>query len=372
MFGSGETSPSGRKVLERLFRQLPESPRIALLETPAGFELNSAQVIGRVADFLRHRLQNFNPQVTIVPARKRNSTFSPDDPEIVEPLYYADAIFMGPGSPTYAVRQLKDSLAWQVMVSRHRLGAAIILASAAAIAISKRSLPVYEIYKVGEDVHWKPGLDLFGAYGLPLVFIPHWDNHDGGDELDTSRCFMGKPRFAELMKMLPADLTVIGIDEKTALMMDPSTETCHILGSGGVTLLHTGHEHAPFLAIPELAGSGLIEVAEQRDGHVHQYQSGEAFPFSECCPFRIPEADMSLPPEVWQRAQALQRQVEDRSENELEPEPVPSEIQKLIEERQAARERRDWGLADQLRDQIAALGWQVLDTPEGPRIERSS
>jgi len=61
LFGSGETSPSGQKVFDQVFRRLPPNPRIGLLETPAGFELNSTQVIGRVGDFLKHNLQNFNP-----------------------------------------------------------------------------------------------------------------------------------------------------------------------------------------------------------------------------------------------------------------------------------------------------------------------
>ena len=56
--------------------------RVALLETPAGFELNSDRVIGRVADFFHHRLQNYRPRVDVIPARKRGTPFSPDDPEI--------------------------------------------------------------------------------------------------------------------------------------------------------------------------------------------------------------------------------------------------------------------------------------------------
>jgi hypothetical protein len=47
----------------------------------------------------------------------------------------ADVIFLGPGSPSYAVRQSQDSLAWQYLVARHRLGAGLALASAATIAI---------------------------------------------------------------------------------------------------------------------------------------------------------------------------------------------------------------------------------------------
>jgi hypothetical protein len=59
LFGSGETSASGRRVFHRLFSSLTHPIRLAILETPAGFELNSAWVAGQVADFLEKRLQNF-------------------------------------------------------------------------------------------------------------------------------------------------------------------------------------------------------------------------------------------------------------------------------------------------------------------------
>ena len=85
-----------------------------------------------------------------------------------------------------------------------------------------RSLPVYEIYKVGEELHWIEGLDLFNFYGLKLVFIPHWNNNEGGAELDTSRCFMGQERFMRLIEMLPDEVTIVGLDEKTALIIDPT------------------------------------------------------------------------------------------------------------------------------------------------------
>ncbi|MFO3796431.1 MAG: hypothetical protein ACK8QZ_03990 [Anaerolineales bacterium] len=55
----------------------------------------------------------------------------------MKPLRPASIIFMGPGSPTYAVRQLKNSLAWKVLRARYRLGSALIFASAATIAIGQ-------------------------------------------------------------------------------------------------------------------------------------------------------------------------------------------------------------------------------------------
>lgn len=372
LFGSGETSPSGRKVFDLILRQLPSAPHLALLETPAGFELNSAQVIGRVGEFLKQRLQNYQPQVTVIPARGRGTPFSPDEADVVTPLLEADLIFMGPGSPTYAVRQLLDSLAWQMLLARHRLGAALVLASAATIAISAFALPVYEIYKVGEDLHWKPGLDFFGLYGLPLVFIPHWNNNDGGEELDTSRCFMGQSRFARLMEMLPADLTVVGIDEKTALILDIQTGTGQVAGLGGVTLIHTGHGHHEAIEQPELAGSGLEEVADLRNGHVHHYSSGQSFPLNECCPLEIPEHGMGLSPQIWQQAFATQQRLAEglAGTGETAKIEIPGDVQLLAAVRQQARVAKDWAESDRLRAQIEALGWKVKDTAEGPVMER--
>lgn len=366
LFGSGETSPAGQKVFDQVLRELPECPRLALIETPAGFELNSPQVIGRVADFLSHHLQNYSPRLSIVAARARGTPFSPDSPDVTEAIFEADLVFMGPGSPSYAVRQLRYSLAWHATLARHRLGAALALASAATVAISTHALPVYEIYKVGEDLHWKTGLDLFGQYGLPLVFIPHWNNNDGGSELDTSRCFMGQVRFAKLMELLPPDLTVVGIDEKTALIMDLERGECRVVGLGGVTLIHTGQYHRG-AALPEaLLGSGLSEVAGQRGGHVHQYQNGESFPLSQLGALHLPSAGEGIPERVWLQARRAARRVEQSAPDNPSP-----EVLALVEARQAARQGREWAESDRLREQIQALGWTVQDTKDGPLLSKA-
>jgi cyanophycinase-like exopeptidase len=338
LFGSGETSASGRKIYEWLMQRLPSAIRAAVLETPAGFELNSAQVAGRVAEFLRWRLQNYRLQVHVVPARKRGTPFSPDDPHIVAPLVESNVIFLGPGSPTYAVRQLQDSLAWHMLRARHRLGAAIVLASAATIAASAHALPVYEIYKVGEDVHWRPGLDFFGDFGLSLVFIPHWNNAEGGTELDTSHCFMGQSRFEQLLGMLPCDMTVIGIDEHTALVLDLAADKCHVMGTGGITLV--------------------------RGGYACHIKANQDFPISEFGPFHIPELEAGLSPEVWHGLQSAQVPAATGDA------PQPSaEVLALVERRETARMRHDWATADDLRERITRLGWQILDTPQRPRLE---
>jgi cysteinyl-tRNA synthetase len=42
-------------------------------------------------------------------------------------------------------------------------------------------------------------------------------------------------------------------------------------------------------------------------------------------------------------------------------------IKLALEQREAARVRKDFAAADQIRDQIAALGITVEDTSNGPR-----
>ena len=68
--GSGETSLAGGRIFEQLARHISGPVRIAVMETPAGFELNSGQVASKVADFLRTRLANYKPQVDVIPAGK--------------------------------------------------------------------------------------------------------------------------------------------------------------------------------------------------------------------------------------------------------------------------------------------------------------
>jgi len=49
---------------------------------------------------------------------------------------------------------------------------------------------------------------------------------------------------------------------------------------------------------------------------------------------------------------------------------IPEEVRSLLEARALARKNKDWKASDLLRDQIAALGWEVKDTKEGQRVTR--
>lgn len=335
--GSGETSLAGGRIFESLARKIDGPLRIALMETPAGFELNSSQVVGRVGDFMKTRLQNYRPVVDIIAARKKDSLYSPNDPEIIKSLLYANMIFMGPGSPTYAIRHLKDTLAWDVIRARHRLGATLIFASAATISIGAHSLPVYEIYKVGQDVHVIDGLNLFQDFGVHLSFVPHWNNADGGVDLDTSRCFVGMDRFAEWCNLLPAGNTTLGLDEHTGIIIDFEDGTCEVSGVSSVSLVRE--------CDPEI------------------YSSGSKFALNELGEIHIPDPiEKDIPAEVWDMVINAPPREDDGP---------PDEIVALAERRLSERANKNWAESDKLRDEISDLGWTVQDSKDGYKLVKN-
>jgi hypothetical protein len=293
-------------------------------------------VARNVGDFLRKRLQNYHPQVNLIPARHKESPFSPDNADLLAPMLKADWIFMGPGSPSYAIQHLKDSLAYQYMRALHLRGSAVCLASAAVLSISTHTLPVYEIYKVGMDLHWINGLDYLADFGLKLTFIPHWNNHDGGSGLDTSRCFMGVERFERMQALLPPETTMLGIDEQTALLLDfQGPSACRVFGKGAVRLL--------------------------RGQKQEEFSSGDSFDIHRLGDHHLPKAVDTEIPGVWELIDQANQKVDVH----------PSEkVQEMAKLREIARQQDRWEEADLLRDQIAAEGWQVVDTPEGSDLKR--
>ncbi len=54
------------------------------------------------------------------------------------------------------------------------------------------------------------------------------------------------------------------------------------------------------------------------------------------------------------------------SPNEKAP---PPEVQALLDERQKARQTKDFKRADALREELRSLGWQIEDTPSGARLK---
>ena len=332
LFGSGETLPSSGSAYDFVARKITSPLDISFLETPAGFQNNSEKVAKNVADFIERRLSNYHPFSRLIPARAKGTNLSPDDPLILKPMLASNWIFMGPGSPTYTVRQLENSLAFKYLCAIHYRGAALTLSSAAVLAISALTLPVYEIYKVGEDLHWVKGLNFFRNYGLNIVFIPHWNNKDGGSDLDTSRCFMGLGRFNKLEGMLPPEINLVGIDEHTAICINlEGLISCNIFGKGSVTIKQYSRTRTFPKGKYNLAELGLNLI--------------------------VPEREALIDDSTWSIV------TKDHYSEKLQP---STKILSLVNQRESARKKKNWKEADLIRMKINGNGWDVKDTPDGP------
>ena len=108
-------------------------------------------------------------------------------------------------------------------------------ASAAALTLGKATVPVYEVYKVGQDVQALDGLDILASIGINAAVIPHYDNTEGANH-DTRFCYLGEARLQMFESLLDEDTYVLGVDEHTGLVIDLDAATASVVGNSNVTI----------------------------------------------------------------------------------------------------------------------------------------
>jgi hypothetical protein len=233
LMGSGELTATMVEVHKGLLSQLQGSPQAAFLDTPAGFQLNVDQISQKAVEYFRNHVQQ---PLAVSSFKSRENTTAFDAAQAFHILRESAYILIGPGSPTYAVEQWNGSPVPEIFAQCIADGGCLVAASAAALTVGRFTLPVYEIYKVGQKLHWVEGIDILGKFGLNLVVIPHWNNAEGGSH-DTRFCFMGAPRFQKLVALLTEKVPVFGLDEHTACLLNLATDEAEIKGIGTVTLM---------------------------------------------------------------------------------------------------------------------------------------
>jgi peptidase E len=243
-----------------MLARFPDSPTAVFLDTPAGFQLNVDEISRKAVEYFRVHVQK---QLNVASYKSSENTSGFEAETAFHMLRNADFVLVGPGSPTYAVSQLQKTPIPEILLNNIRSGGCLVAASAAALTMGRFTLPVYEIYKVGQDIHWIDGLDVLTPFGLNLVVIPHWNNAEGGTH-DTRFCFMGEPRFQQLEKLLPDDAMILGIDEHTACIIDFNTQRIDIQGIGHVTIRKKGHE-IKFGRKDQIPLEILVKEISQRD-----------------------------------------------------------------------------------------------------------
>jgi hypothetical protein len=328
LIGSGEFSPAMARIYRRVIERIDGPVRAVFIDTPAGFELNVGQITAKAQTYFQQRLAL---DLATPPLR------TPADAPGVTELARANFLFSGPGSPTYAVRVWRKLGVIEAFVRRVQAGAHLVFASAAALAVGRYTLPVYEIYKVGQDPHWMDGIDLLHPLGLDLAVVPHWNNSEGGTH-DTAYCYMGAARLKLLEAQLPESTVMLGIDEYTACTLDFAQGFGYVAGSGGVTVRLAGREK--------------------------RYTAGGVFPLAE---LTAGGARLALPdeiaPDLWQP--------HDEPDSQEQPAPAAvtpalnALIDWLVQLRGELRAAREWRRADEVRDQLLQLNVVLTDTPDG-------
>lgn len=256
--GSGETAPTMTKPHRTIFERLEGPVDAVMLDTPFGFQENADDLVEKSLEYFE---KSVGHKVEAAGLRRSDA-----DPLVVETalakIRTADWLFAGPGSPTYALRQWKDTPVPAAFAEKLQTGGAVVFSSAAALTIGLRTVPVYEVYKVGMEPFWLEGLDLLSALGLPVTVIPHYDNNEGGNH-DTRMCYLGETRLQMIEDQLPDDSFILGIDEHTGVVLDLDADTAEIFGKGVLTLRSKGES----ITIPAGVTVGIdVLRAAGRDG----------------------------------------------------------------------------------------------------------
>ncbi len=290
LMGSGELTATMVETHKALLANLGTHPRAVFLDTPAGFQLNVDQISGKaVAYFATH----VKYPISVASFKSSDSCTPYEAEQAFHCLREADFILIGPGSPTYAVCQWQQTPVPEIISRRIEDGGCLVAASAAALTVGRFTLPVYEIYKVGDDLHWVEGMNILGHFGFNLVVIPHWNNAEGGTH-DTRFCYMGEPRFRKLESLLPEDVSILGLDEHTACIIDLEKNEAVVRGIGSVTLRRHGTE-----LIFETGERFSLEVLRGGDVAEHRRQQDSESPY--------PVSVTDIPAEsFWDRVHTLE------------------------------------------------------------------
>jgi cyanophycinase-like exopeptidase len=245
IMGSGETAPTmkapHRSVFERIASRGHDVAPV-MLDTPFGFQENAPIL---AASTTKYFSDSTSQDVAVAGLARTDGSDSAAIESAMSKVRDANWVFAGPGSPTFALRQwqrtgLREILAEKLAPQDEGGGGALVFSSAAALTLGVATVPVYEIYKVGMDPWWEPGLNLLADIGVNAAVIPHYDNQEGGNH-DTRFCYLGERRLMMLEPDLPDGAFVLGIDEHTGVIIDLDAETVEIVGKGALTLRRNGH-----------------------------------------------------------------------------------------------------------------------------------
>jgi len=379
--GSGETSPTMVTPHQQILASLgkPDRLKLTILDTPFGFQENADDLTEKLIDFFTQSVGATPKAISLRNASVSGAALG----EAVNSIRESEWLFAGPGSPSYALK------VWHELgVSPHfdevLVNGTVVLASAAALTAGSHTIPVYEMYKVGDEPHWLPGLNLIERHtGMPAAIIPHYDNADGANH-DTRFCYIGERRLRTMESLLPPEVFIIGVDEHTGIRFDLDDRIAYVFGRGTMTIRHHGEswtvasgESATFEEIISHTGSTIV--------------LGEPAPLFKVDPHKVEElldaGKVSDAVDALLNLDELDRDTETRAAvhslvtrlGHIAASPrvdimsvVGPYIDALLQARQAARAGGRWDDADAIRDQLMEMKVTIQDTKDGSSWEIES
>lgn len=398
ILGSGETAPTMVEMHRSTLAAAGPGPAL-ILDSSYGFQENVDTITQKAANYFA---ESVGRVMTPLQWRTRLEGLQLD--QVLTAVRRARSVYAGPGSPSYTMRVWGETGFAEAIETLISAGGTATFSSAAAIALGAVAMPTHEIYRGGADPYWLPGTNVLGQLtGISAALIPHYDLQPKNGSHDTRCCYIGERRMRELELQLPDDTHLIGIDEHTALILDLDAGTARVFGRGGVTIridndsqvLSAGAEVPiddlkPSTRAARVPGTqstpglrerqhdprtlpGAADAAYAAFTHALATRSGEAAAAA------VLELEQTLadgrqstgPADEFDSARRILRGMilelassadQGLSDPRQVLEPL---VEALLEQRAAARARRDFGAADVMRDRLAGAGIEVRDSPLG-------
>ena len=299
ILGSGETSPNLVGVHRELLADINNSSNVYMIDSPFGFQENANQLVEKIIDFYKISL---NVDMKLATYRKIE--------ELHSKSFYKS-----------------------------------IKLSAAASTLGEHTLPVYEIYKVGQDPYWEKGLNILDVYGLSCTVVPHFNNAEGGNH-DTSFSYVGENRMKTLLDI--SYTNILGIDEHTALIISGKKETFKVVGLGNVTVLNKEGTHIFEKDSEESLNTLQKLLISDKKSSVKKIDSITT---------EVNSADKATLKEIAN----LEIQIEANKKNNERFEML---VENLILLRSKLRNEKNYELSDQVRDILESSGLQIEDSEQ--------
>lgn len=237
LLGSGEFEPWAEEVDRWLLERAPRGGTVLVAPTASAPE--GDEVFGGWARRGLEHYGRLGAPAEVLPLRTRRDA---EDASLASRLDDAAMIFFSGGNPAYLAATLAGTRFWERLLGRVREGLAFGGCSAGVAVLGHRALDPSVADPMTADL-WKTGLGVFDH----TVFVPHWDVAD--DYIPGFR--------ARVERTVAGEVTLVGLDERTALLGDG--RSWRVVGEGSARVRADGSWTA--YGSGQSVQGGVLEVA---------------------------------------------------------------------------------------------------------------